>query len=81
MQRNMDMDGLGRKLGLAKDKKVIRKAEELRRLSDLHWVLPCPSIEMPLIKKICRHFVAPEFVPTKTLGSRRKGIPHRSPIY
>ena len=31
------MDGLGRKMGLAKDKKVIRKAEELRRLSNLHF--------------------------------------------
>ncbi|GLJ43363.1 hypothetical protein SUGI_0900840 [Cryptomeria japonica] len=33
----MDMDGLGRKLGLAEDNRVIRKAEELRRLSNVHF--------------------------------------------
>ena len=33
----MDMEALGRKLGLAEDKVSIRKAEELKRLSNVHF--------------------------------------------
>lgn len=33
----MDMEALGRKLGLAEDKISIRKAEELKRLSNVHF--------------------------------------------
>eukprot|EP01018_Ginkgo_biloba_P039800 Gb_23047 [translate_table: standard] len=33
----MDLQGLGRKLGLAENKTAIRKAEELRRLSNVHF--------------------------------------------
>ncbi|XP_057854373.1 protein RGF1 INDUCIBLE TRANSCRIPTION FACTOR 1 [Cryptomeria japonica] len=60
---------------------VLEETSSGSTANDLRWMLPCPSIDMPLLKKICRRVAAPESAPTRTSGSRRKGIPHRSPIY
>lgn len=48
--------------------------------NDVRWMLTCSEIDMPLVKKTCRRLAAPHSI-ARTSTSRRKGIPHRSPIY
>lgn len=48
--------------------------------NDVRWMLTCSEIDMPLVKKICRRVAAPHSI-ARPSTSRRKGVPHRSPIY
>lgn len=59
---------------------VLEETSSGSTANDVRWMLTCQSIDVPLVKKICRRVAAPQSV-TRTSSSRRKGIPHRSPIY
>lgn len=76
----------------SKDGKLAEIGEELSASSmleetcsgsnanDVRWMLTCSEIDMPLVKKICRRVAAPHSI-ARPSTSRRKGVPHRSPIY
>lgn len=76
---------------ISKDGKIAEIGEELSASSmleetcsgsnanDVRWMLTCSEIDMPLVKKICRRVAAPHSI-ARPPTSRRKGIPHRSPI-